>query len=375
MFELAECRRTGTVEEYANRFQALLPRAGRLDEAQRVQLFTGGLLPPLSHAVRIHYPETLAAAMSSARQVELMEADRPAPQPARALQRAPHPALTSRPVLPAPPQPLAASQQGRGETNQRRLTPEEMAERRRQGLCFNCNEKYSRGHNRFCRRLFFLEGVEIDEAADVAAAEPTTGETEAPVFSLHAVAGVPIADTIQVQTAVGAALLLALLDSGSTHSFIGEDAARRAGLPIQPKPRMTATVANGERVACPGVIQNAPFTIADTTFHTDLFVMPLAGYDMVLGTQWLGTLGPIVWDFATRSMAFQYGGRPFSWTGVASAPTAQLRTLAAASGTLLDELLVAYEDVFSDPQGLPPPRSRNHAIILKPGSAPVAVRP
>jgi hypothetical protein len=55
------------VEEYSNRFQALLPRVGRLDEIQRVQIFTGGLLPPLSHAVRIHNPETLAAAMSLAR--------------------------------------------------------------------------------------------------------------------------------------------------------------------------------------------------------------------------------------------------------------------------------------------------------------------
>jgi len=34
LFELAECRRTGTVEDYANRFQGLLPRAGRLEEAQ-----------------------------------------------------------------------------------------------------------------------------------------------------------------------------------------------------------------------------------------------------------------------------------------------------------------------------------------------------
>jgi hypothetical protein len=67
LFELAECRRTGTVEEYSNRFQALLPRVGRLDEHQRVQLFTVGLLPPLSHAVRIHNPETLATAMSLAR--------------------------------------------------------------------------------------------------------------------------------------------------------------------------------------------------------------------------------------------------------------------------------------------------------------------
>jgi hypothetical protein len=36
LFELTECQRTRTVEEYANHFQALLPRMGRLDEAQRV---------------------------------------------------------------------------------------------------------------------------------------------------------------------------------------------------------------------------------------------------------------------------------------------------------------------------------------------------
>jgi hypothetical protein len=76
LFELAECRRTGSLEDYSNRFQALIARAGHLDEAQRVQLFTGGLLLPLSHAVRIHNPETLAATMSLARQVELMELDR-----------------------------------------------------------------------------------------------------------------------------------------------------------------------------------------------------------------------------------------------------------------------------------------------------------
>jgi hypothetical protein len=114
----------------------------------------------------------------------------------------------------------------------------------------------------------------------------------------------PIVDTIQLQVTVGDASLLALLDGGSTHSFIGEEAARRAGLPIQSSLRMTAIVANDECVACPGVIRDAAFTINGSTFHTDLFVMPLAGFDVVLGTRWLGTLGPIVWDFASRSMAF-----------------------------------------------------------------------
>ena len=71
--ELADCRRTGTVADYQDRFQALLARAGPLEEAQSVQLFTGGLLPPLSIDVRIQNPQTLAAAMSLARQFELRE--------------------------------------------------------------------------------------------------------------------------------------------------------------------------------------------------------------------------------------------------------------------------------------------------------------
>jgi hypothetical protein len=81
LFELTECRCTGSVEEYSNRFQALLSRAGRLQESQRVQLYTGGLLPPLSHQVRVHAPESLAAAMSLARMLELVELDRLSPPP------------------------------------------------------------------------------------------------------------------------------------------------------------------------------------------------------------------------------------------------------------------------------------------------------
>jgi hypothetical protein len=233
LFELSECRRTGTVEEYSNRFQALLPRAGRLDESQRVQLFTGGLLPPLSHAVRIHHPETLAAAMSLARQVELMERDRPAPPPPRAPPRGllPAPAPRLAPAAPAPqlalPAPPAAAPQGRDAANPRRLTPEEMAERRRQGLCFNCNEKFTRGHNRFCRRLFFVDGVEIDDVAVEGDAADAAGDTEAPVFSLHAVAGVPIADTIQLQVTVGDASSPCWMAARRTASSV----RRRRGVP------------------------------------------------------------------------------------------------------------------------------------------------
>jgi hypothetical protein len=298
LFELTECRRTGTVEEYSNRFQGLLARAGRLEEGQRVRIYTGGLLPPLSHQVRIHRPETLDAAISLARHLELIELDRLNQAPTRAVARTTLPAPATRPAaaaaavlpapaLPAPQAPLAlpAPPAKEGGQQTKCLSQEEQAERRRLGLCYNCNEPYSCGHNRVCRRIFYIDGIELAD-------DEATGE--APLFSLHAVAGVAVSSTIQLHVHVGLADFVALVDTGSTHSFIGEAAAQRARLPVEQRPRLTATVANGERISCPGVLRQAPIVIGGLEFRVDLFVMPLAGYDVVLGTNWMAPLGDII---------------------------------------------------------------------------------
>jgi hypothetical protein len=69
-------------------------------------------------------------------------------------------------------------------------------------------------------------------------------------------------------------------------------------------------VANGERVTCPDVIRRAPVIIDGETFFIDLFVMTLMGYDLVLGTQWMVTLGRMVWDFVNRTVSFLH--QPYS---------------------------------------------------------------
>jgi hypothetical protein len=247
-----------------------------------------------------------------------------------------------------------------------------MAERRRLRLCFNCNEKYSRGHNRFCRRIFFVNGVEVsDEPSD----EPTGApDPEAPCFSIQAVSGTPVADTMQVAVMLGATPLVALLDSGSTHNFISEAAARRSGLPQQQRPRLSAMVANGERISCVGVIRDAPLSVDGDAFPADLFVMPLAGYDVVLGTRWLGALGPVIWDISRRRMSFQHQGRAICWTGVPTSSAPAL-TVTTAGEPLLAALLDSFATIFAEPTGLPPLRAHDHRIILKQGAQPVAVRP
>jgi hypothetical protein len=68
------------------------------------------------------------------------------------------------------------------------------AERRLLGLCYNCKEKYTRGHNRICRHIFFIDGVELSDADNVTGA--VEQDTEASVFSLQALVRVPVADTM-----------------------------------------------------------------------------------------------------------------------------------------------------------------------------------
>jgi hypothetical protein len=46
----------------------------------------------------------------------------------------------------------------------RRLTPAEQQERRRQGLCYNCDEPFVRGHQ--CKRVFYLEACDFTDDTD-----------------------------------------------------------------------------------------------------------------------------------------------------------------------------------------------------------------
>ena len=200
--ELAACRRSGSVADYQERFLALLTRAGPLLESQQVQLFIAGLGEPLSIDVQLQGPNSLEVAMSLSRAYEHREQitapparpGRSAPSSSRGL--LPSPSLTpttsataaQSAAAPAPTAlPAASTVPGTvtvaGHTV-RRLLPAELEERRRNGQCFNCDEKYVHGHNRVCARLFVME---VESRDDNDGPEETDVE-KPPQISLHAIA-------------------------------------------------------------------------------------------------------------------------------------------------------------------------------------------
>lgn len=113
--------------------------------------------------------------------------------------------------------------------------------------------------------------------------------------------------------------------------------------------------------------------IAKEEFAIDLYTIPLGGFDLVLGCDWLSTLGPIIWDLGRLSMTFWHNNHLVKWHGIGVAPGHQL--VATTLVNYMQLLLMEFADLFLAPKGLPPQRPFDHRIHLLPGTEPVAVRP
>jgi hypothetical protein len=127
--------------------------------AQHVSIFTCGLIDLLKIDVELHNLQDLDTAMSLARAHELR-----AKIAAAAIIDASSSEKSAMPIGQLQGMPLTGSVPvGEGRALYR-LAPAEMAERREKGLCFNYDEKFSRGHH--CQCLFYLEVVDEAEEKD-----------------------------------------------------------------------------------------------------------------------------------------------------------------------------------------------------------------
>jgi hypothetical protein len=167
--------------------------------------------------------------------------------------------------------------------------------------------------------------------------------------------------------------LIALLDSGSTHNFIDVKAASRAGITLGGRSGMRVVVANGDQLQSPRSCRGLPVSIGDEQFTIDCYGLALGSYHMVLGVQWLESLGPILWDFGLRTIQFIRGGHRACWSSSETDTTPP--TLLQLEGNIMDDLLGGFQQLFIELAGLPPHRSHCHRIQLLLGTAPIAVRP
>lgn len=74
--------------------------------------------------------------------------------------------------------------------------------------------------------------------------------------------------------------------------------ANQDGCSMQASTPFDMMVADREQLSCPGKCANVHLTMQGYHIDTNLYLLPLVGGDIVLGAQWLHTLGPITLDFS-----------------------------------------------------------------------------
>lgn len=134
------------------------------------------------------------------------------------------------------------------------------------------------------------EGDQDDEEKEVV--EFTT-IPERPEISIHALLGSSNPSTMKVIGKVASQKATTLIDSDSTLNFMDTAVAKRSKLSIEIGENVNVLMANGDQLLTKGLDQNVKFCLHGYSFETDLFVIDLVGCDVVVGVQWLKTLGNI----------------------------------------------------------------------------------
>jgi hypothetical protein len=112
--------------------------------------------------------------------------------------------------------------------------------------------------------------------------------------------------------------IVILLDSGSSHTFLSAKVATNlTGTSVLPS-TLSVQVANGARLSCTQQIQNVVWHIQGITFTSDLKIIPLDHFDMVLGYDWLMQFSLMRVHWGSNWLVIPYAGSTLVLHGVLS---------------------------------------------------------
>lgn len=126
------------------------------------------------------------------------------------------------------------------------------------------------------------------------------------ITTLHAITGSHHPQTMRIVGRVSLHEVVILIDSGSTHNSLDSSFTKTAELMVHKKDTISlrVQVADGEQVTSDGKCGGVRVELTKFSFIVEAFVIVLACCDMVLGIQWLLSLGSILWNFRDLTMEF-----------------------------------------------------------------------
>jgi hypothetical protein len=288
---LTKLKQSGTVEDFIAAFERLAFRTEGMTDAFFCECFISGLKEEVRAHVLMARPTTWVEATKKAKEAQQIVSSQ---------NRKPSFFPLPKPVNPTTPfAPLKIQ----------KLTQAEMDERKIKGLCYNCDDKYFPGHDDDTSPT-----PESPETSEIN--PPSDPPAEEPIISLNALTGFSTPQTLKLIGYIKNRKFIILVDSGSTHNFIHHRIAQETHCYIHAVNNFQIMIANGGSMKCGGRCENVRLQIGDYNLKSHMFAIDMGGCDIVLGVEWLRTLGPILMDFQNLTMKFDQGGHKHKFQGI-----------------------------------------------------------
>lgn len=203
------------------------------------------------------------------------------------------------------------------------LTPEKLKNRLNEGFCPYCQDKDGVKHqcvqpcnfvimqeaNNLAEGSIETEGNTKGEEGVITDQEEECSFTENMEVSVHAIEGVHSNKTITLTGRRGKQQFAILIDGGSTHSLLDETTAGKLKCELVKTQPMKVQVANGNHLESLYECKEFKWKIGDNEFQTAVRCLPMGEYDLVLGVDWLGSLGLVTFDYKKLTLQFQRNGQ------------------------------------------------------------------
>ena len=409
--QMLRLRQTGTISEYREQFEELSAEVPHVPNDVLEEIFLHGMKRSLREQVVRLRPMGMDEIVDTAKIIEEQENDRHAyhSRPFQRTNSAPalNSNLRSSSVSPSKPgettparRSLDAQRDGKG-GDQRRAV---------HNPCRQCGERYFAGHR--CKTFQKYKCLEVEEESEgdeeaedeLGEEQETNNKQELQVLSLQSMVGLTTKRAMRIRGNVGGEEVVVLIDSGASCSFIATRLVEKLGLPVVPTTEFGVAIGDGRVITGKGKRVDLKLVVQGIEIQGEFLLFELGVTDMVLGYTWLASLGETRINWGLHILRFQVDNE---WVTLASDPSLvraqvslkSMEKLCGSEGGVyllelqelfenvgeqerlvkpshnIQRLIRQFKEVFNMPTGLPPKRSREHAITLHERTSPINIRP
>jgi Retroviral aspartyl protease len=279
-------------------------------------------------------------------------------------------------------------------------------QKRTLGLCFKCGDKFFPGHKCKIKGIHLLEVDENEDSEDIhnettfnSQSQSSEPDSTGVITMCSSIS--PQHSTLKFKGKIESLDVIALVDSGSTHSFINPTIVHALSLTLTTSPPLTVKTASGHQLTTNTLCYQLPFTLQSHSFIGNFQVLQVAGHDIILGMDWIHAHSPFKINSDLGQVSIMSKGikvklhiQPIStefllceseinianYTNkghqmfVAHLFSVEI-TYPPVPDTKVQSVLDKFKDLFLEPTSLPPSRSCDHQINLIPSSKTINLRP